>query len=677
MKNITTFVLIFLNFICYAQPAESPSEKNQRLTWWKEAKFGLFIHWGLYAVAAGEYKGQQGYGEWLMYEANIQKAEYEQFAPQFNPSQFDAEGWVRMAKNAGMKYIVITSKHHDGFCLFDSKVSDYDIIDRTPFKRDPLRELGDACRKYGLKLCFYHSIMDWHHPHENKADFARYREEYLLPQLRELLTNYGDIGVLWFDGEWIEEWTEEQGQALYRYVRTLQPGIIVNNRVGKGRNGMQGMNNSETAAGDFGTPEQEILGEKNTLDWESCMTMNDHWGYNKNDKNFKSAEDLIWNLADITAKGGNYLLNVGPTAEGLFPSECVERLQAIGEWMAVNQAAIYATKPWVHWQEGEHIRYAEGKNGEVYVFFRDYAASKLLLKKISPHAGSTISMLGHAEKLPWRQTPDGIAIQLPQAGSWPFAAKQHWTWVLQIQGRAEVVSSAPVIGTEPGQARKNAVFTNAADIFMSAEPGADIFYTTDGSEPNQHSIKYTGKRRISKSLTVKAIARAPGKRSSESVHLRCEKARCGIRLESVNADKYAAQGPLSLVDALRGSTTFTDGRWLGFEGSDFSAVLDLGAKKAVKTVGVSFLRVIPSWIFLPRKVEIWGSNDGAHFTLLQTEVIPEAQGADANAVQTFAIPVSGKYRYFRVLAQNQGVCPGWHPGAGAKAWVFVDEVWVE
>lgn len=677
MKHVITLVLLLLSSACFSQPMETPAEKNQRMAWWKEAKFGLFVHWGLYAVAAGEYNGQKGYGEWLMYEAHIPKEEYEKFAPQFNPVQFDADAWVRMAKTAGMKYIVITSKHHDGFCLFDSKISDYDILDRTPFKRDPLRELGDACRKHGLKLCFYHSIMDWHHPHENKTDFARYREEYLLPQLKELLTNYGDIGVLWFDGEWIEEWTEEQGKELYRYVRDLQPNLIVNNRVGKGRNGMQGMNNSQDAAGDFGTPEQEILGEKSTLDWESCMTMNDHWGYNKNDKNFKSAEDLIWNLVDITAKGGNFLLNVGPTASGLFPDECVERLNTIGAWMAINQEAIYASKPWVHWQEGENIRYAEGKNGAVYVFLKHQASPKLVLKKIKPAAGSTISMLGLATPLSWRQTPEGVSIQMPQTDTLPFVDGPHWTAVLQIKGQPEVVTTAPILGTEPNQARKHAVFTQNADIFMSAEPGADIFYTTDGSEPTLHSIKYTGKRRISRSLTIKAIARAPGKQSSESVQLRCEKARYGIRLESAHAEKYAAQGPLSLVDGRRGSTSFTDGQWLGFEGVDFSAVLDLGAKKAVRKIGVSFLRVIPSWIFLPRKVEIWGSNDGAHFALLQTQAIPEAQGSDNNTTQTFAILVSRQYRYFRIVAQNQSICPPWHPGAGAKSWLFVDEVWVE
>ncbi|MBP6829038.1 MAG: alpha-L-fucosidase, partial [Saprospiraceae bacterium] len=358
---------------------ETDAQRDARMAWWKDARFGLFLHWGLYAVAAGEYGGQKNYGEWLMYEAKIPKPEYEKFAPQFNPVKFDADAWVRMAKDAGMKYIVITSKHHDGFCMFDSKVSDYDIADRTPFRRDPLRELADACRREGLKLCFYHSIMDWHHPDATAANFPRYREEYLKPQLRELLTNYGDLGVLWFDGEWIDEWTEPQGRDLYNFVRNLQPNIIVNNRVGKGRNGMQGMNNSEEAAGDFGTPEQEILGESSGLPWESCMTMNDHWGYNSHDKNYKSAADLIWNLADITAKGGNYLLNIGPTAEGTFPGESIERLRAIGEWTRRHAPAIYRTKPWHHWQEGENIRYAQGKSGEVYAFVRGLPASRKLV----------------------------------------------------------------------------------------------------------------------------------------------------------------------------------------------------------------------------------------------------------------------------------------------------------
>ncbi len=682
MKNYRfVFALLLLAQSLFSQQTESPEAKSQRMAWWKDAKFGLFIHWGIYAVAAGEYKGQKNYGEWLMYEAKIPRPEYEKFAPQFNPVQFNAEDWVLLAKNAGMKYIVITSKHHDGFCLFDSKVSDYDIIDRTPFKRDPLRELADACRKHGLKLCFYHSIMDWHistplngqvtrTPSEIKAEFTRYRDEYMLPQLRELLTNYGDIGVLWFDGEWIDEWTEEQGKALYQYVRDLQPNIIINNRVGKGRNGMQGMS-PEAAAGDFGTPEQEILEEKSTLDWESCMTMNDHWGYNKNDKNFKPAEELIWNIADITAKGGNFLLNVGPTAEGLFPPECVERLKAIGEWMAVNNEAVYASRPWTHWREGENIRYASGANGAIYVFIRKVQGAEMTLKKIRPEAGSTITLLGSSNPIPWRQTPDGIQIRLPNGSASPYPL------VLRMQGNPETVTATPVIGKQPGQHKKTEIFTTSTVVQISAEPGAEIYFTTDGSEPNSGSKHYQKPFAISVSKTVKAIARTSGKMSSETTQMDYRKARYGLTLESAYADKYAALGALSLVDGVRGSTNLYDGNWLGFEGADFSAVLDLGAKKRVNVVQLSFLRVLPSWIFLPRKLEVWGSDDGVNFARLAEQEIPEAVEDEANATLSFSIPLSAKHRYLRVVAKNQGTCPAWHPGAGGKCWVFTDEILVE
>jgi alpha-L-fucosidase len=249
---------------------------------------------------------------------------------------------------------VITSKHHDGFCLWDSKVTQWDIMDATPFKRDILKELSVACKKQGVKLCFYHSIMDWHHPDAQGAcypnyndgsnpNFARYVETYLKPQLAELVTNYGPLGVLWFDGEWIKDWTEPQGKDLYAYVRSLQPSIIVNNRVGKGRNGMEGLSKGESA-GDFGTPEQQVPPEGLPgVDWETCMTMNDTWGYKSYDENWKSTEVLIRTLADVASKGGNFLLNVGPMPEGLIPAASEQRLQEMGKWMAVNGESIHGT----------------------------------------------------------------------------------------------------------------------------------------------------------------------------------------------------------------------------------------------------------------------------------------------------------------------------------------------
>ncbi|MHC4327998.1 MAG: alpha-L-fucosidase [Planctomycetota bacterium] len=334
--------------------------RDERMKWWREARFGMFIHWGLYAVPAGEWKGKRikGIGEWIMERADIPVSEYEPLTKQFNPIKFNADQWVRIAKNAGMKYIVITSKHHDGFCLWDSKVTDYDIIDATPFGRDILKELSKACKKHGIRLCFYHSIMDWHHPDaqapfypsyndgkRSNPNFSRYVETYMKPQLKELITGYGPLGVLWFDGEWIKDWTEPQGKDLYNYVRDLQPDILINNRVGKGRKGMEGLNKGDQEyAGDFGTPEQQIPAKGLPgVDWESCMTMNDTWGYKHYDDNWKSKEDLLRKLADIASKGGNFLLNVGPTAEGLIPGPSVERLAAMGKWMKVNGQSIRGT----------------------------------------------------------------------------------------------------------------------------------------------------------------------------------------------------------------------------------------------------------------------------------------------------------------------------------------------
>jgi len=361
--NLSRFVkgsllLTFLSLVVapfVAQAAESAAERDQRMAWFRDARFGLFIHWGVYSVPAGEWDGKTNYGEWFLEETKMPVSQYEKFAGQFNPVKFDAKEWVRLAKEAGMKYVVITSKHHDGFGMFRSDQTEW-CIKSTPFQRDPLKELADACHAAGLKLCFYYSIMDWHHPDwgtrrawNDKAsgtpDMDRY-VAYMKAELKELLTRYGPIGILWFDGEWESPWTHERGVDLYNYVRSLQPNIIINNRVGKARAGMAGIDKGPERVGDYGTPEQEIpaTGFGPGVDWESCMTMNNHWGYNKNDRDWKSSTTLIRNLIDCASKGGNYLLNIGPTSEGVFPEPCIERLEEIGKWMKVNHEAIYGTQ---------------------------------------------------------------------------------------------------------------------------------------------------------------------------------------------------------------------------------------------------------------------------------------------------------------------------------------------
>lgn len=429
-------LMILISAAAFAQKnymEESKEAKTRRMQWWDDATFGMFIHWGIYSVPAGEYNGKGGGAEWIMDTHKIPTAEYEKYAAQFNPQQFNAKEWVTIAKNAGVKYIVITSKHHDGFSMWDSKLTNYDIMDASPFKRDILKELSDACKAGGIKFALYHSIMDWHQPdakskdykHQNTAnpDFSKYREEYLKPQLAELIRKY-DPAILWFDGEWIPEWTEAQGKDLYNYLRSIKPSLIINNRIGKGRDGMQGVKKYKDAAGDYDTPEQEILAGAGQDYWESCMTINNNWGYVKADHNWKSAQTLIDNLVDITAKGGNYLLNVGPSPEGLIPGPSVERLKEMGDWLNVNKEAVYATRGGKIYKEGAHIRFTQSNNGKfTYVIFNKADNGELLLKTVQPKEGSKIYMLGVKEPLIWSKKGADVLIKLPAK----LPCKYAWT----------------------------------------------------------------------------------------------------------------------------------------------------------------------------------------------------------------------------------------------------------
>jgi alpha-L-fucosidase len=317
-------------------------------------------------------------------------------------------------------------------------------MDASPFKRDILKELSDACKEAGIKMCFYHSIMDWHQPdaeskkdythqHSANPNFAKYREEYLKPQLKELIQKY-DPAVLWFDGEWIPEWTEDQGKDLYNYLRSLKPDLIINNRVGKGRAGMQGMNKYQDAAGDFGTPEQEILEGTSDKDWESCMTMNDTWGFKKNDNNWKSSETLIHNLIDIAAKGGNYLLNVGPTAEGLIPAASVDRLTDMGNWLNINGEAIYATKSLKKYKEGDFVKYTVSKDDKfIYAIVVKKTDQPIVLKNIQVKAGSKIKMLGVKKGISHQHDAKEGTLTL----NWPKELPCDHAWVFKIEGASK------------------------------------------------------------------------------------------------------------------------------------------------------------------------------------------------------------------------------------------------
>lgn len=325
---------------------DSPAAREARIQWFREAKFGLFIHWGLYSIPAGYWKGERspGIGEWVMHRMKIPVAEYAKLAGGFNPIFFDAEAWVRMAEDAGMKYIVITSKHHDGFAMYHSRVSPYNIYDATPFHRDPIKELAEACARHHLRFGFYYSqSQDWHEPGgmgndwdfpSNKAKsesgaYDAYIRDKAVPQVKELLQNYAPVCLLWFDTP--QEMTKARGQVFIDTVRSLSPDTLIDGRLLPG-----GAGGDYQSTGDNAIPPSGKQG-----DWEVPATINHTWGYRQDDTDWKSPGDILFKLVDIVSKGGNYLLNVGPMSTGIIPPESADNLRTVGRWLKVNGEAVY------------------------------------------------------------------------------------------------------------------------------------------------------------------------------------------------------------------------------------------------------------------------------------------------------------------------------------------------
>lgn len=434
MPRCLLSLLLLLAAGIAAQPTQPPLPEPERRQWFRDAKFGMFIHWGAYSVI--------GRHEWARNRFQIPQAEYDRYARAFNPVNFNPDTWVDLAQNAGAKYMVITSKHHDGFSIFRSKVSDYDM-EITPYPGDPLKMLADSCRRKGMRLGFYHSIMDWHHPDYTPkrawevadpnagGNLDRYLE-FMKAQLKELLTGYGDVSVIWFDGEWEHKKPGELHEdEIYNFIHELQPNTLINDRLYNRRPGNPA---------NYGTPEQFVpaTGMRDTsgqpMLWESCVTINnDSWGYNKYETEFKTSRDLIRMLVEVVSKGGNLLLNVGPKPDGTIQAEFVERLNAMGDWMKVNSEAIYGTtaSPFARLP---FFGRATVKGNTLYLHVFQWPKEGRLRVPGLKNLVTNAHLMGRTEKLATRRDGDDILVALPPTAPDEVAS----VVVLQLDGAPQV-----------------------------------------------------------------------------------------------------------------------------------------------------------------------------------------------------------------------------------------------
>lgn len=428
---------------------ETEAERDARMAWWREARFGMFIHWGLYAVPAGIYKGEQipSIGEWIMLKAEIPVEEYKGYAEVFNPTAYDPEFWAELASDAGMRYMIITSKHHDGFSLFPSAVTDWDI-ESTPYGEDLIGPLAEAARAEGLKFGLYYSqCQDWIHPggsksgyrwraaelgqepywdNAHKGNYNDYLRDIAIPQVGEILSRY-QPDVLWWD---TPRGTQPEHAAKLAALLRIKPGIIHNNRLGGG------------FEGDTETPEQHIPATGvDDRDWEVCMTMNNTWGYKSWDHDWKSTEDLIQKLCDIVSKGGNFLLNVGPKADGSIPQPSIDRLKAVGAWMDVNSESIYGTSanPFHRLTWGRATQKAHGDRSHLYLQVFDWPQDGVLRVPGLRSPVTAAHLLEGEQSLLAEQQGGSVVIRVPREAPDPYVSVIR----LEIDGPLEIVPIMP------------------------------------------------------------------------------------------------------------------------------------------------------------------------------------------------------------------------------------------
>lgn len=596
------FVVILIPSMYYAQSTGggelNPNLKtNQKLlSDWQNMKFGMFIHWGPVALRGTEIGWSRG--------TEIPIDEYDSLYKEFNPVLFNAKEWVSAIKNAGMKYLVVITKHHDGFCMWPSEYTDYDIAS-TPYKKDLLKELEEECEKQGILFGTYYSIVDWHHPDYttrhggdprpvDNSDMNKYFE-YLKNQVKELIENY-HTKILWFDGWWEDSWTHKYGMELYKYIRDLNNNVIINNRVDKGRN-EEGMTESNKFAGDYGTPEQKIGAFYPNQPWESCITICTHWSWAPND-NLKSLRECVQTLAQTAGGGGNLLLNVAPMFDGRIEQRQITRLKEIGDWLKVNGSSIYGTKGGPikpnNWMASTH------KGNKIYIHLFKWPEDKLMLPSFNGYQIKSVKVLNSGANLNFNVNTVNTEITLPSK---------------------QVDLNDTVIEID---------FNKNVELMKPLEMPKNKLAGLDDAE---------------------------------------------LKLIHPFSEKYSANGIETLKDKFRGSLSYTDGKWLGFEKNNFEVVIDLGRKKKLNNISIGCLQDQNVWIFFPKSVKVFKSQDDQNFTIQSEQEINSPTKNDDVQIKNFNLQLNNiNTRYIKIIAENVGTCPKWHKGSGGNAWLFIDEI---
>jgi alpha-L-fucosidase len=403
-------LVLWVAAFCFQSSSAQGETIEDRAQWFRDAKFGLFMHWGLYSALGNEWKGKSYYGsgEWIMNRAKIPAAEYSKVAEEFNPTNFNAQDWAQFVRDSGARYLVITAKHHEGFAMYGSKVSPFNIVDATLYHKDPMTDLAAACRANGIKFGFYYSqFLDWHEPDgggnkwdfsEAGKDYARYYHEKSIPQIRELLSNYGPLGLMWFDMP--GGLSREETISFMNEVRRLQPQCLISSRVGNGFGDFRDF-------GDSQLPPTAIEGP-----WEALFTHNDSWGFVKNDMDFKTPQEIIHLLASTAARGGNLLLNVGPDGTGKIPETSLVDLREVGQWLKANGESIYGTTqspfPDQPWGVGT------SKPGRLYLHVFGAPADRVVLVPEFGGEAQSVSLLDGNKKLHSEKRGDDLTIALPE-----------------------------------------------------------------------------------------------------------------------------------------------------------------------------------------------------------------------------------------------------------------------